>query len=278
MGTGLFSSMNDAINSIDKINAIDDYELKPNRSWTSLVGMKMDFAEKLSFNIEAYYKNVFDRAYTVITSYKGTNPYSSADDYTGTVYQFNGIGRIVGFDFILQKLESRYWDGWLSYSFTWAQYRDPDAAPDNPPEVTLPDGSKPKPDRNQYPKTGNDWYYPDFHRYHNINLVLNIKPSPIFNIGTRFGFASGTPKGARNDKRTGFSWPVDIKFSFFRFNPRGKVRTEIYLAVENLQAIVYDAAWIARANGYTGEEDPSEYKPVYDLPIPMVSFGFKWKY
>jgi hypothetical protein len=23
---------------------------------------------------------------------------------------------------------------------------------------------------------------------------------------------------------------------------------------------------------------PDEYKPVYDLPVPMVSFGFKWRY
>jgi hypothetical protein len=266
-GTGLFSSMNDAITSIDKINAIEDYELKPNRSWTSLVGMKLDFAEKLSFNFEFYYKNVFDRAYKVTTSYTGDNLYSSEDDYTVTEYQFNGTGRIVGFDLILQKLESRYWDGWLSYSFTWAQYRDPNTHP-------LPMEADPE----SYPKTGNDWYYPDFHRYHNINLVLNIKPTPFFHIGTRFGFASGTPKSGNNDERTGFSWPVDVKFSFFRFNPRGKVSTEIYLGIENLQALVYDAMWIARANGYTGEEDPSEYKPVYDLPIPMVSFGFKWRY
>ncbi|GHV25358.1 hypothetical protein AGMMS4952_02900 [Spirochaetia bacterium] len=278
VGTGLFSSMNDVISAIDVSNAIADYELKPNRSWTSLLGMKIDFAEKLSFNIEAYYKYVFDRAYTVITSYQGDDPYRSDDDYTGTVYQFNGIGRIIGFDFILQRMESRYLDGWLSYSFTWAQYRDPDAAPDNPPEITLPDGTKPNPNRNRYPLTGNDWYYPDFHRYHNINLVLNFKPTSFFHIGTRFGFASGTPEDNNNNERIGFSWPVDVKFSFFLFNPRGKVNTEIYLGIENLQALVYDAMWISQVNGYTGEEEPSEYKPVYDLPIPMVSFGFKWRY
>ncbi|MDR1596959.1 MAG: hypothetical protein LBR99_04565, partial [Treponema sp.] len=37
VGTGLFSSMNDAISSIDVSNNIDDFELKPNRSWTSIV-------------------------------------------------------------------------------------------------------------------------------------------------------------------------------------------------------------------------------------------------
>jgi hypothetical protein len=133
-------------------------------------------------------------------------------------------------------------------------------------------------DEDGFPETGNDWYYPSFHRYHNLNLVLNFKPRQSFHIATRFGFATGSPERDDNSKRIGFSWPVDVKFSFFRFNPKGKVNTEIYLAIENLQALVYDAIWIARANGYTGEEEPSEYKPVYELPVPMVSFGFKWRY
>jgi hypothetical protein len=263
-GTGLFSSMNDTVTSIDVSDEIGNFDLKPNRSWTSLLGVKIDFEEKFSFNIEAYYKYVFDRAYTVTSKFKNENTTSEEREY-----KFNGMGRIVGFDFILQKLESRYWDGWLSYSFTWAQYRNPNAIPD-----PIPLGA----DLEAYPKTGNNWYYPSFHRYHNINLVLNIKPSQSFNLGLRFGFASGTPEDDDNNERIGFSWPVDVKLSFFRFNPRGKVSTEMYLAVENLQSLVYDAIWIARVNGYTGEEELNEYTPVYDMPIPMISFGFKWRY
>ena len=270
VGTGLFSSMHEVVSSIDKSAGIEDFELRPNRSWTSIAGLKIDFAQKLSFNIEAYYKYVFDRAYTASTIYEGPDPDKPwADRREEIDYHFNGEGRIAGFDFLLQKLGSRFLDGWLAYSFTWAQYRDPDTVPDPIPAGVDKDG---------FPETGNDWYYPSFHRYHNINLVLNVKPSPAFHIAARFGFATGTPERSDNNKRIGFSWPVDVKFSFYRFNPRGKVNTEIYLAVENLQALVYDAIWIARVNGYTGEEEPSEYKPVYDLPVPMVSFGFKWCY
>ncbi|AEF84547.1 hypothetical protein TREPR_1032 [Treponema primitia ZAS-2] len=296
-GTGLFSSMNDAITSIALSNNIDDFELKPNRSWTSLLGLKIDFIRGFSFNIEGYFKHVFDRAYTVTNVYSNSSNNSSNDDdddddddddegesenvlyreISVTDYRFNGTGRIIGFDFILQKTESRYWDGWLSYSFTWAQYRDPNAAPDFPPTLDS-DGVTMFADRSRYAKTGNGWYYPSFHRYHNINLILNLKPSKAFNIGLRFGFATGRPDDDDNDEREGFSWPVDVKFSFFRFNPKGKVNTEIYLGIENLQALVYDVIWISRVNGYTGEEEPSEYTPVYDLPIPMVSFGFKWRY
>jgi hypothetical protein len=270
VGTGLFSSMNEVVSSIDLSSGIADFELKPNRSWTSIAGLKIDFAQKLSFNIEAYYKYVFDRAYRVSTVYEGSDPdkpWAGRREEIG--YHFDGEGRIFGFDFLLQRMESRFLDGWLAYSFTWAQYRNPNTVPDPvPPEV----------DEKKYPKAGNNWYYPSFHRYHNINLVMNFKPRPSFHIATRFGFATGTPERDDNNRRTGFSWPVDVKFSFFRFNPRGKVNTEIYLAIENLQALVYDAIWIARVNGYTGEEEPSEYKPVYDLPVPMISFGFKWRY
>jgi hypothetical protein len=269
LGTGLFSSMNEVVSAIDLSAGIDDFALKPNRSWTSIVGLKIDFARKLSFNIEAYYKYVFDRAYRTSTVYLG-NPEKPWEDRKEEInYFFNGQGRIFGFDFLLQKLESRFWDGWLSYSFTWARYRDPDTVPGAVPEGV---------DEKAYPKTGNNWYFPSFHRYHNINLVLNFKPRQSFHIATRFGFATGTPEQEDNNKRIGFSWPVDVKFSFFRFNPRGKTGAELYLAVENLQSLVYDAIWIARVNGYTGEEEPSEYKPVYDLPVPMVSFGFKWRY
>jgi hypothetical protein len=270
VGTGLFSSMNEVVSSIDMSADIEDFELKPNRSWTSLVGLKIDFVQKLSFNIEAYYKYVFDRAYTVFTIYEGQNQEKPWEDRRREIdYHFNGEGRIFGFDFLLQKLESRFLDGWLSYSFTWAQHRNPDTVPDPVPEDV---------DEDEFPETGNDWFYPSFHRYHNINLVLNFKPSQSFHVATRFGFATGTPERSDNNERIGFSWPVDVKFSFFRFNPRGKVNTEIYLAIENLQALVYDAIWIARVNGYTGEEEPGEYTPVYDLPVPMVSFGFKWRY
>ncbi|GHV69074.1 TonB-dependent receptor [Spirochaetia bacterium] len=273
VGTGLFSSMNDAISSIDISNDLDDFDLKPNRSWTSLLGVKIDFAEKFSFNIEGYYKHVFDRAYT------RTNRYEElAGDGTKTAtdiidYLFNGTGRIIGFDFMLQKMESRFWDGWLTYSFTWAQYRDPDAVPDPIP---------PNADADRYAGTGNDWYYPSFHRYHNINLILNFKPSKSFNIGTRFGFASGKPGNDDNTERTGFSWPIDIKFTWFRFNPGRKTHTEVYLGIENLQSLVYDAIWIAEVSRY-GESDASlssmdEYTPVYEIPVPMISFGFKWRY
>ncbi|GHV87896.1 hypothetical protein AGMMS50267_02560 [Spirochaetia bacterium] len=45
--------MNDVIISIAISNNLNDFDLKPNRSWTSLLGIKIDFAEKFSFNMES---------------------------------------------------------------------------------------------------------------------------------------------------------------------------------------------------------------------------------
>jgi hypothetical protein len=243
VGTGLFSSINNAIEEIDISNNIDDFELKPNRSWTSIIGGKLDFTGGYSATLEVYYKNVFDRGYrTVYTT--GTQ--------TIVDYYFDGVGQIFGFDLMLQKLGGRFWDGWLSYSFNYAQYKNP--------------------------RVGDEWFFPSFHRFNYLNLVLNVKPTPSFSIGLRFGFATGTPETDDNTKRTGFVWPIDVKFSWHGFNRNGKAHREIYLAIENLQSLVYDAQVLSQGDDYDGNENVGEYKPVYDMPIPMISFGFKWNY
>jgi hypothetical protein len=148
--------------------------------------------------------------------------------------------------------------------------------------------------------------------------VLNIKPLRWFNIATRFGFASGqirnrniideekgiypypvvyldenyNPKEIlqkyRRDtlytvsERGPWSLPWDLKFSFFRFDRKGRVGTEIYLAAENLMSLFYhpQSGGNTRFNEYTGKEDDTGGGGggMFDLPIPLISFGFKWRY
>jgi hypothetical protein len=289
VGTGLFSSLNLA-NSLQSDSGIDDFEFKMNRSWTSVVGTKVDLEQGYSFNIEGYYKRVFDRAYSMTDA--------TASTTITPTYAFDGVGNVWGFDLQLQKMESRYWDGWISYSFNWAKYHDPGR------NVTSDSDSE------------NIWYYPSFHRFHNFNLVLNIKPVKHFNIAARFGFASGRLKskvgetispypvqeiGAdglpvmengkpviiqkyRRDswydenERTTWSLPLDLKLSFFSFDRKNRVQTETYLGAENLLSLVYKAEANTSFNSYTGRMDTGGDSAVYELPIPMVSFGFKWSY
>jgi hypothetical protein len=228
------------------------------------------------------------------------------DDSVAVKWGFDGQGRIWGFDLQLQKLQSRYVDGWISYTFTDAQYYEPS-------EGDFGDSGG-----------GKKWYYPSFHRFHNFNLVLNIKPIKPFNIALRFGFASGQPTTKRTygpvtpypvqqvtwnaatgkyvpvldangdpvivqkfrratiateETRGIWSLPLDLKFSWFLFDKKGKVQTEIYLGAENLLSLVTNPQLTRTTfNEYTGKEDTGTNYASYELPIPMVSFGFKWSY
>jgi len=302
LGTGLFSSMNPLIcffdpgqfsNEFDKL--LSSYDIKLNRSWTSVIGIRTDFLDKYSLNIEGYYKRIFDRSYiTAEITTSGIIPR----------FNFDGVGNVWGFDLQLQKLESRYWDGWISYTFTWAKYMDPSGNGQG-----ISNGSM--------ETQGEHWYWPSFHRFHNANIVLNIKPLRWFNIGIRFGFASGQPRDKVSDEiypypvqladgdfmpkldedgnpiiiqkyrrdswydekeRTSWSLPLDIKFSFFLPNRNGRANMEIYAAAENLLAPFYKPQGRTSFNEYTGRQDPEASSGTFDLPIPMVSFGLKWRY
>jgi len=276
-GTGLFSTMDNTVFMAEERYDID--EIKPNRSWTSVIGTKITFPEGMILNIEGYYKYIFDRFYLPREiGLEGIKPKP----------QFNGEGNVWGIDLMLQKLQSRYVDGWISYSYSWAKYRDPGGA------------------------RGDEWYFPGFHRFHNLNLVVNIKPAPQLNFYTRFGFASGTQIARRvasgpttypvlmydalgnlnfvqryewlserdENNRTTPTLSLDTKFSFFGKNRTGKLRYELYFAVENMLSLVYTEQGNTRFNSYTGEVETGSDAASYGLPIPIPipSFGFKLSY
>ncbi|MDR0452466.1 MAG: hypothetical protein LBH15_05435, partial [Treponema sp.] len=178
-----------------------------------------------------------------------------------------------------------------------------------------------------------DWYYPSFHRFHNFNLVLNIKPVRHIGIAMRFGFASGRPvnkvsdeivpypaevaewdeergvfvekrwdpdkqdfvpvaagekptiiqKYRRDsyydkDERSSWAFPLDLKVSFFMFDRKGRARTEIDLAMENILSFISAFQGNETFNQFTGRVDTGADVANYGLPIPMISFGFKWSY
>ena len=286
-GTGLFSSMNNNVYIAEKKYEIS--EIKPNRSWTSVLGVRAELSGGFIFNIEGYYKHIYDRTYI---------PISAEFEGAKILPQFNGEGTVWGIDILLQKLQSRWWDGWLSYSYSWAKYRDPNTGN---ADMVYSGGN-----------TGNGWYFPSYHRFHNLNLILNIKPAPCVNIYTRFGLASGlqlskrttdapyafpqyvyNPDDLENNKfievyywpskrdennRTTPSLPMDIKFSIFGGSENGKTRYEVYLAVENVLALLYTSQGNTSFNRYTGQVDTGSNSASYDIPIPIPSFGFKISY
>jgi len=290
LGTGLFSSIDKLLSFISPNFGDGDLEIKFNRAWTSLIGVKTDIAQGYSFNIEGYYKRVFDRAYITADTVSGS---SIKPDFN-----FDGVGNVWGFDLQLQKLESRYWDGWISYSFNWTKYNNPK------------NGNRRLGSSSDIENMEDFWFYPSFHRFHNCNVVLNIKPLQWFHIGVRFGFASGQPRNKVGDEiypyptllykdeqltiiqkygreswydeneRSAWSLPLDIKVSFFLPNRKGgKANTEIYIAAENVLSLFYNPPGNTTFNEYTGKEDEGRTGTSgFDLPFPMISFGFKWRY
>jgi hypothetical protein len=234
-------------------------------------GTKIDFPG-LTFTLETYFKYVFDRAYTK----------NDDQDLGGGIVQreinycFDGEGIIWGFDLMLQKFDSRYWDGWISYSYINAKYRDPSSI------MALS-------------RNSGDWYYPNFHRFHTLNIIHNWKPVKAIQLTTRFSLASGIPLlktaaitppppqyeriQAYDDKsRAGIVIPLDIKLSIFSFNKKGKVKKEIYFSFENLLSLVYQAEGQKGFDSNTGKETSANGIASYDLPIPLVTFGIKWSY
>jgi hypothetical protein len=203
------------------------------------------------------------------------------------------MGNIAGADLMLHKRAGDYIDGWLTYTFTYARYKEP-----------------------EYSKSANnsyrgDWFYPYFHRFHNANLILNIKPLSNFHIYVRYGIASGRPKSVAGDidyypvlvmdethnpqtgyyiqkfkrnsyysdsERTTLSMPFDIKFSLFFFNKNGRTGGEFYFAVENIASLFYKSQANTSFNQYTGKEDTGSTAAVYELPIPIPSVGIKWSF
>jgi len=283
-GTGLFSSIDENIFAVEKKYNVQ--KIKPNRSWTSVLGIKFQFPESLSLNIEGYYKYIFNRMYIPVTldlNDMDINP------------RFDGEGRVWGIDIMLHKVQSRFWDGWLSYSFTWAKYHDPEGRIN---AIGVSGGN-----------FGNDWYFPSYHRFHNLNLIINIKPVHYMNIYIRFGLVSGAPtsRGIKpisypvliNDddphfiekiywpssnftftsdasNRTPMSFPLDIKFSIFGSKKDGKTRYEIYFAIENTFALLYTTDEGNRMNDNTIDKNSNFAN--FTMPIPIPSFGFKISY
>ncbi|MCL2043181.1 MAG: TonB-dependent receptor plug domain-containing protein [Treponema sp.] len=286
-GTGLFSSMPDMVVSAEEQLRID--EIKPTRSWTSVVGAELKFPYGMYINIEGYYKHIFDRMYAPVNF--------DLDGYIDTQYFFNGKGRIWGIDLMLKKTHSRFWDGWISYSYNWTQHLDPNAK-----DFDMGFNST---------AIGNEWFFPYYHRFHSLNLILNVRPVQRINIYTRFGLASGEQINKRvgsgpesypvyifnsqtnngyfiekyywnevrdkNNRTTPFM-QMDIKVSFFNSNKAGRVRFEAYSALENILSLLYTSQGNTYFNPYTGEVSKGRTSASYSLPFPIPSFGFKFSY
>ncbi len=282
-GSGFFSMFPiDAVGA-DKDMGIEDFEVGPDRAWFQVAGINLAFAEGVSFQLEGYYKRYFNRLY--VTGNLGD------DGKFDLKVNTDGIGYAAGFDLMLQRKNGRRFDGYLSYSFTAAQYKNP-TAPAEEDDTTL--NGEPL-DR---------WYYPSFHRFHTLNLVLNWKPLEGWTFTAKAAVASGAPKKKVGDiyvyparledgtwverygrtevydpsGRTQLSCPVDLRIAYQTYKKGSKLRREFYVGAEDVFTNLYSPKGNKDFDPFTGKELEGSSQADFGIGMPIISFGYKISY
>lgn len=282
LGSGIFSKVPFEDTDITKEFGIEDFELPVPKTVFTVTGIELDFPYGLKFKFEGYYKYYFDNFYINYdeTKIDKTEKYKMHSD---------GYGHVAGFDFLLQRKESRYIDGWISYSFVFARFMNPQT-----------DGLETDNSINGVP-TGS-WFYPSYHRFHTLNIVLNIKPLPWFTIMTQFTFATGNPIREFSDaqsylaylddingeqlqmyrrsynysdsKRSFYSFPLMLKFLFHYFFPKRKIKYESYIAFENVLSFISSQLGTSSVttDKFSGKDQMGPEANT-NLPFPIPSFG-----
>ncbi|MDR2375732.1 MAG: TonB-dependent receptor [Treponema sp.] len=248
LGLGLFSAANAISDSRWAQDLFGEDARRPDQALTGAGGLRLEFSGAFSLDVEGYYTHVTRRTYAFFDAAS-----------SGWGLYADGQGRLWGLDLRLAKLESRFLDGWIAYSFSRARYREPGLPED--PFVNIVNA------------VSRDWHQLPFHRFHALYVALNIRPAQRFVLGTRLGFVSYALVDP--DERS-FSIPADIKFSFLSHSLHGKARWEFYVAVGNVFSA--DPAGNTTFNPYTGKEDTWSMSLSYDMPVPVPSFGFRWSY
>ncbi len=284
-GTGLFS-----VFPVDSLAAnedfgIESFDVGPNRTWFQVVGAEVGLFSDWLFRIEGFYKHYFNRLYVVAeTTAQGM---TTTTEYT---VKTDGMGYTAGFDLLLRKKSGRYFDGYLSYSFVYSQFKNPLKAHD--PELTT-----------MYGEPLNQWYFPDFHRFHSANLILNWRPFPGLTATLKTSIASGKPRtrtaditmhsldynGNRIEQyerkeyydsklRTGLSCPVDLRVSWSNYFRNSKIRWEQYIGIEDIFVNLYKPKSNSQFDPYTGKEIADSDSADFNIGIPILSVGYKVSY
>ena len=219
----------------------------------------------------------------MIEEYKGTS--------SNILAKNDGIGYSYGFDLMLQKKTGKWYDGYISYSFINAKFKNP-TAPEFANQVTM--RGEPL----------DEWYYPEYHRFHTLNLVANFHPTSHWDIMVKGTFASGTPVRETGDifcypvimedgtvvqrysqhswysdtLRSQISCPVDFRVAY-KFETRGgKLKWEIYGGAQDIFINLYQPKAGKTFDAYTGEMSDVPSTASFSIGVPLINIGFKLTY
>ncbi len=254
---------------------------RQDRSLFTVIGTELDFTNDWKITLEAYYKQCINRLYVVNDERDPQNVISRA--YT------DGKGYTTGFDVMVSKDIGERWNGYLTYSYIYARYKNPTSPVLDNQRTTRGDPL-------------DEWYFPSFHRFNTLNLIVNYKPAPRWIVTLKGTFATGTPRtdGDRycypvkredgtvmqrytrswyysDTLRTDFSCPVDIRVAHtgtFRKHP--KWNWEWYMGAEDIFMNLYSPKGSDNFNQTTGKKESSDVN--FSIGIPMISMGLKISY
>jgi hypothetical protein len=282
-GIGLFSKTPVQEIALSKDYGLKDFQFNLPKALSTVLGVEFEFPLGFKFKVEGYYKYYFNYFYVNA---------NNGDDGTEYFVHSDGIGHATGFDLILQRKLSRYIDGWITYSFMYARYYNP-----------YSDGVE---EENDPSNPRGQWYYPNYHRFHTLSFVLNIKPTQWFTISPSFTFATGTPKVDYNDPvsypaylpdgtiaeihsmssyysdvlRTNVSFPLNVKFTFNTYLGKSKIKFEAYIALEDILSFITNYILEkdnVEVNPYTGKKELSA-SGSYSMPFPIPSAGIRFAF
>lgn len=297
LGGGLFgmSPFNGVMISknMDKSKTPKLFDIQHTKNVTAVLGLEAMFLYGFRLRMEGYYKYYFHRTYKIGKINEQGNINFS--------YNSDGSGHSAGFDIVLDRKISRFIDGQIAYSFSFVKLFNPqnggidtDANIDNSANIS---------DSRRKGVPVGIWYYPSYHRFHNFNISLNIKPVSWFTISPSLTFASGSPKIKYGDKeaidvnlsddsiaemytrseeysdeeRGDFFIPFNLKLLFHHYFPRQKIGFEVYIGIEDLFGFLYQPVTNVTTNRFSGDEMVIA-ESTFSIPIPIPSIGFKLQF
>jgi outer membrane receptor protein involved in Fe transport len=231
--------------------------LDPEETVSFEAGFKQQIGNDYSIELTAYYKDIEN----LISSFY----YFSGRDYT--IFINADYGRVKGVDISLNKRYSKYFGGFLNYTFMTAEGNESD--PTEGYSQYREEDAHLKPNRN---------FYLDFDRRHSINLNLGINfpeqfgpeifglyPFQYINMNFLYTASSGLPYTPssrdpeatvlpeKNSARKGWTSQLDMRISklFFIW----KTKLDLYLRIDN----VFDTINVLRVWTRTG--DPWDQGP-----------------
>jgi hypothetical protein len=287
-GSGLFVSIPRETMILTDEMGMSKYGEHPNRAIFAVLGSNLALTDGWNFKLESYYKYYLSRIYaysytTAISDYQDAKFCAGSD----------GNGHVFGIDTMIEKQAGKKWDGYISYSFTYARMNNPaNLKSDVHAESTI------------YGEPLDEWYYPSYHRFHTLNLVSNLhfgkgwtftvkgtlaSGAPLDDVGNITCYAARMEDGTiiqrytrssvySDSLRTDLSCPVDLRISKTWKTKNDKAECEWYFALQDVFVNLYSPKTYKSYNEYTGKKSDVSQSADFSIGMPIPSLGFKVKF